>query len=588
MFEEQAKHEQFKTVKAFYTCKQEDCQTLSSYLLKMKSYLNTLECLGYAMPKEPSMSLILNSLNKDYDQFVQNYNMHSMGKMLAELHAMLKLHEKGISKKVETPTVLAIREGNFQKDRMKPQGVKGKAKGKNKLAYAPKTKFPPPNKRDNLANDSICHLSKETLIDMVRSMMNLTTLPKSFWGYALETVARILNMVSIKKVDRIPYEIWHEKAPNLMVQEVSGSHELLEMSKSDKGLEIIQEEDTQPSKNTSKEHNEVAPIDVKPQNFGVPIRRSTRIPQAPDRYGYYVDIEEYELGDLDEPPNYKAALTDPESDKWLEAMNTKIQSIKDNQTSRSWNKRFDGEIKKIGFTHNPDEPCVYLKASGSNVAFLVLYVDDILLMGNSVTLLKEVKYWLLPVNDMGILLRQGKCECLAIFQRIRKDDSASFACYSMSLNSDHGGSEIGNSVPVSFALMLKDKTVRKMVKLAELTNNETVQGVTVVIPLVAVEELHNVPIVASSEIGLSLITTKLGKPIMLDGYTSNMCINSWGRNSYARAVIEVLAENALMDSIVVSIPLQNGSGHTLKAIDLEYEWQPSCCDTRKIFDHNDT
>ncbi|GKA13075.1 retrotransposon protein, putative, ty1-copia subclass [Tanacetum coccineum] len=32
------------------------------------------------------------------------------------------------------------------------------------------------------------------------------------------------------------------------------------------------------------------------------------------------------------------------------------------QASRSWNKRFDVEIKKISFTQNPDEPCVYLKA----------------------------------------------------------------------------------------------------------------------------------------------------------------------------------------------------------------------------------
>ncbi|GJS31494.1 retrotransposon protein, putative, ty1-copia subclass [Tanacetum coccineum] len=74
------------------------------------------------------------------------------------------------------------------------------------------------------------------------------------------------------------------------------------------------------------------------------------------------------------------------------------------QASRSWNKRFDEEIKKIGFTQNPDEPCVYLKASGSNVAFLVLYVDDILLMGNSVTMLQEVKSWLckcFSMKDLG-------------------------------------------------------------------------------------------------------------------------------------------------------------------------------------------
>ncbi|GKC37267.1 retrotransposon protein, putative, ty1-copia subclass [Tanacetum coccineum] len=66
----------------------------------------------------------------------------------------------------------------------------------------------------------------------------------------------------------------------------------------------------------------------------------------------------------------------------------------ESQASRSWNKRFDEEIKKVSFTQNPDEPCVYLKASGSNVAFLVLYVDDILIMGNNVAMLQDVKSWL--------------------------------------------------------------------------------------------------------------------------------------------------------------------------------------------------
>ncbi|GJV85969.1 retrotransposon protein, putative, ty1-copia subclass [Tanacetum coccineum] len=64
------------------------------------------------------------------------------------------------------------------------------------------------------------------------------------------------------------------------------------------------------------------------------------------------------------------------------------------QASRCWNKRFDVEIKKIGFTQNPDEQCVYLKASGCSVTFLVMYIDDILLMGNSVTMLQEGKSWL--------------------------------------------------------------------------------------------------------------------------------------------------------------------------------------------------
>ncbi|GKA81087.1 hypothetical protein Tco_0787779, partial [Tanacetum coccineum] len=87
--------------------------------------------------------------------------MHSMGKMIAELHAMLKLHEKGIPKKTETPVMLAIREGKTQKDKKKPRGAKGKDKGKNKLAYAPKPKILSLPKRDYPAKDFVCHHCKE-------------------------------------------------------------------------------------------------------------------------------------------------------------------------------------------------------------------------------------------------------------------------------------------------------------------------------------------------------------------------------------------------------------------------------------------
>nr|GEZ41725.1 retrovirus-related Pol polyprotein from transposon TNT 1-94 [Tanacetum cinerariifolium] len=44
----------------------------------------------------------------------------------------------------------------------------------------------------------------------------------SFWDYALETAARILNMVPTKKVEKTPYEVWHEKAPKLSYLKVWG------------------------------------------------------------------------------------------------------------------------------------------------------------------------------------------------------------------------------------------------------------------------------------------------------------------------------------------------------------------------------
>ena len=61
------------------------------------------------------------------------------------------------------------------------------------------------------------------------------------------------------------------------------------------------------------------------------------------------------------------------------------------QASRSWNIRFDEAVKEFGFMKNEDEPCVYNKVSGSAIVFLVLYVDDILLIGNDILTLQSVK-----------------------------------------------------------------------------------------------------------------------------------------------------------------------------------------------------
>ena len=61
------------------------------------------------------------------------------------------------------------------------------------------------------------------------------------------------------------------------------------------------------------------------------------------------------------------------------------------QASRSWNIRFDEMIKAFGFMQTSGEACVYKKVSGSSVAFLILYVDDILLMGNDIEFLDSIK-----------------------------------------------------------------------------------------------------------------------------------------------------------------------------------------------------
>ena len=58
------------------------------------------------------------------------------------------------------------------------------------------------------------------------------------------------------------------------------------------------------------------------------------------------------------------------------------------QASQNWNKHFDKCIKTYGFIKNGEEPCVYKWANGSIVVFLMLYVDDILLIGNDIPALQ--------------------------------------------------------------------------------------------------------------------------------------------------------------------------------------------------------
>lgn len=60
----------------------------------------------------------------------------------------------------------------------------------------------------------------------------------------------------------------------------------------------------------------------------------------------------------------------------------------------------------FGFIKNMDESCVYKKINGSAIAFLILYVDDILLLGNDICVMSTVKGWLFNTFSMKTQAKQ--------------------------------------------------------------------------------------------------------------------------------------------------------------------------------------
>nr|GEX12700.1 hypothetical protein [Tanacetum cinerariifolium] len=98
-------------------------------------------------------------------------------------------------------------------------------------------------------------------------------------------------------------------------------------------------------------------------------------------------------------------------------------------------------------------------------------------------------------------------------------------------------------------------------------------------------KLHGVPVTACSEDGLSAIATKLGTPLMLDSYTSDMFMQSWGRSSYAIVMIELRADVELKDDIVVAMPKIKGECHYMCNVRVECESRPPMCASCKVFGH---
>ncbi|GJW12234.1 putative receptor-like protein kinase [Tanacetum coccineum] len=128
-----------------------------------------------------------------------------------------------------------------------------------------------------------------------------------------------------------------------------------------------------------------------------------------------------------------------------------------------------------------------------------------------------------------------------------------------------------NSTP-GIPLLLEFSSSSGRVELLRFQHRGTLEIITVIYLFVMGLDTELVLMTAFSEDGLSVIATKLDTPLMLDTYTStsDMCMQSWGRSSYARVIIEIRADVKLKDTIVVAMAKLFGEGFYMCTIRVEH------------------
>lgn len=76
------------------------------------------------------------------------------------------------------------------------------------------------------------------------------------------------------------------------------------------------------------------------------------------------------------------------------------------QSPRCWNIRFNNFILKLNFIRSNHDYCVYVRVSGKEVTYVILYVDDLLIIGNNSKTIETIKNLLaneFEMSDLGRL-----------------------------------------------------------------------------------------------------------------------------------------------------------------------------------------
>ncbi|GJT60038.1 retrotransposon protein, putative, ty1-copia subclass [Tanacetum coccineum] len=232
MFEKQARVERFNIIQTFHACKQEEGKSVSSYVLKIKSYVEKLERLGYGLRGERklkqrvvylymgngvraqvesigSFDLVLSNglviFSKNdvlYFNVIPRDDIYEidMLNLVLNVNSIYNVRNTTAKLNLDSTYLWQCRLAHISKKRIEKLHV-----SRQGASYF--ITFTDDFSRPGQTQWLYLKEGNHTLLDMVRSMINFKTLALSFWDYALESATRILNMVPTKKVDKTPCEL---------------------------------------------------------------------------------------------------------------------------------------------------------------------------------------------------------------------------------------------------------------------------------------------------------------------------------------------------------------------------------------------
>lgn len=139
-------------------------------------------------------------------------------------------------------------------------------------------------------------------------------------------------------------------------------------------------------------------------------------------------------------------------------LNKSLYGLK--QASRMWNERFNEFMLKIGFARCLNDHCLYIKKSNDIICYILLYVDDLLIVSGDMKLINVIKSMLLREFEMTDLNEANNFLGINIVRKDMHQITMDQTNYFRKMLQKFGMSDCkGISTPIEVGLHLEDGIV---------------------------------------------------------------------------------------------------------------------------------